>query len=168
MKMHSNYTDSVSAVIDFLEKRPEVNSSKIGLVGRSLGGYYGPRAAALDHRIKALAVWGAFFDLKNYASIPPHTLDGFIYVSGAKDLEGALPYIHSIDLTDVVSQIVCPTFILHGGRDVITPTSNATRLADGVSGEVEMSMWPESGHCNHDVAHIARPGMADFLMKHLS
>lgn len=167
LKMNANFSDAVSAVIDFLEKRPEIQANKIGLVGRSLGGYYGPRAAAQDHRIKALAVWGAFFDLKNYASIPKHTLDGFIYVCGAKTLEEALPYIHSIDLSDVVKDIVCPSFILHGGKDVITPMSNATRLQEGISGSVEMSIWPDSGHCNHDVAHIVRPALADFLMKQL-
>ena len=168
MKMNAQFSESISAVIDYLETCPDIISEKIGLVGRSLGGYYGPRAAAQDHRIQALAVWGAFFDLKNYASIPKHTLDGFIYVCGAEDLEGALPFINSIDLTDVVENIVCPTFILHGGKDIITPTSNATRMAEGISGTVEMSMWPDSGHCNHDVAHIVRPAMADFLMKQLS
>jgi 2,6-dihydroxypseudooxynicotine hydrolase len=167
MKMHANYTDAVSAVIDYATNRSEIIPDRIGLIGRSLGGYYGPRAAALDHRIKALAVWGAFYDLSNYASIPAHTLEGFIYVTGSKNLDEALGYIHSINLDDVVSQIVCPMFILHGGKDIITPPSNATRLAQGASGLVEMSMWPESGHCNHDIAHFCRPAMADFLKDHL-
>jgi 2,6-dihydroxypseudooxynicotine hydrolase len=168
LKMSSHFTQSISTVIDFLEKRPEINSNRIGLVGRSLGGYYGPRAAALDHRIKALAVWGAFFDLQHYAQIPQHTLDGFIFVCGSKTLEEALPYIHSIDLSDVVQDIVCPTYILHGGKDVITPLSHAQRLEQGISSKIiETAIWPNSGHCNHDVAHIARPAMADFLHKHL-
>jgi 2,6-dihydroxypseudooxynicotine hydrolase len=137
MVMHPKFADSVSSIIDFLQGRPEIQADKIGLIGRSLGGYYGPRAAAQDHRIKALAVWGAFFDLSNYLDIPKHTLDGFIYVCGAKTLEQALPFIHSIDLSDVVEQIVCPTFILHGGKDIITPLSNATRMAQGISGPVE-------------------------------
>ena len=52
-----------SRVIDYLEGIDDVDSGKIGVLGRSLGGYLAVRCAALDKRIKACACWGAFFDL---------------------------------------------------------------------------------------------------------
>ena len=36
----------VTAVLDFLEEREDVDAERIGLAGVSFGGYYAPRAAA--------------------------------------------------------------------------------------------------------------------------
>ena len=47
------YERPVGAVIDWLSKRTDIDSEKLGIWGVSLGGYYAPRAAAFDHRIKA-------------------------------------------------------------------------------------------------------------------
>jgi dienelactone hydrolase len=44
----------VSAQIDWLEQRPEVDTDRIALLGRSWGGYLAPRVATAEHRIAAL------------------------------------------------------------------------------------------------------------------
>lgn len=41
-------------VIDWLATRSDVRADRIGLVGRSFGGYLAPRAATVEHRIAAL------------------------------------------------------------------------------------------------------------------
>lgn len=41
------------AVVDYLSNRPEVDMGKIGFAGYSWGGYFVPRAAAFEKRIKA-------------------------------------------------------------------------------------------------------------------
>jgi 2,6-dihydroxypseudooxynicotine hydrolase len=166
--MSPAFGDAVRAAIDFASGCEGIDPARIGLMGRSLGGYYAPRAAAMDTRVRALVVWGAMFDLANAASLPPHTREGFVYVTGSASFEAALPYMQSIDLADVVGEIRCPTYIVHGGRDVITPIGNATRMRDGVKGPVELALFPTSGHCNHDVAHVCRPAMADFLARTLA
>ena len=43
----------IGAVIDYLLKRPEVDAEKLAVYGISLGGYFVPRAAIHDKRIKA-------------------------------------------------------------------------------------------------------------------
>ncbi|HSG64236.1 MAG TPA: alpha/beta hydrolase, partial [Gammaproteobacteria bacterium] len=45
----------ISDVIDYLETRPDVDASRIGLQTVSMGGYVGPRAASGEPRVKA--VW---------------------------------------------------------------------------------------------------------------
>ena len=57
-----DYEVPVRAAVDYLWTRPEVNHERIALMGTSLGGYYAPRAAAFEPRVKALVVHGAFFD----------------------------------------------------------------------------------------------------------
>ncbi len=47
-----------SAAVDYLETRNDVDASRIGMSGVSLGGYYAPRATAFEKRFKLCAVWG--------------------------------------------------------------------------------------------------------------
>jgi 2,6-dihydroxypseudooxynicotine hydrolase len=167
MKLAADFVDAVIAVFDFAEKLPSIDGSRFGIIGRSLGGYYAPRAAALDRRVRAAAAWGAMYHLRNYRSLPPLTAAGFVFATGAKNLDGARPYLESIDLDDVAGKIVCPLLIVHSGRDVITPTDNATLMHERVNGS-ELLFFPDSGHCVHDRAHICRPAMADFMRVHLA
>ena len=53
----------VSPAIDFAVKLPVVNTSKIALMGRSMGGYLAPRAAAFDKRLKACIANGGVYSM---------------------------------------------------------------------------------------------------------
>ena len=53
----------MKAVIDYIETRRDLDAARIGMWGVSLGGYYAPRAAAFDKRIKACIALGGPFDL---------------------------------------------------------------------------------------------------------
>src|ERR1700692_3432114 len=57
-----DYEVPTRAIVDYLETRPDVDSSRIGIMGISLGGYYAPRAAAFESRISACVAWGAIWD----------------------------------------------------------------------------------------------------------
>ncbi|PXV87849.1 bile acid acyltransferase/acyl-CoA thioester hydrolase-like protein [Lachnotalea glycerini] len=52
----------VGAAIDYLETRTDIAMDKIALLGMSLGGYFAPRAAAFDERIKACIAFNVFYD----------------------------------------------------------------------------------------------------------
>ena len=67
----------------------------------------------------------------------------------------------------MASRIRCPLLVVHGGLDTITPLENATRLVRGAAAPVETLIWDDSGHGCHDRAHIVRPAMADFMVRHL-
>lgn len=57
-----DYEVPVSAAIDFALRQPEVDPERLAVWGTSMGGYYAPRAAAFDSRIKACVVHGAAYD----------------------------------------------------------------------------------------------------------
>jgi 2,6-dihydroxypseudooxynicotine hydrolase len=154
---------AVSAAIDVLEGDADVDAGRIGVIGRSLGGYLAPRAAADDSRIGALAVWGAMYDLSNFRELPGHTRAGFTTVTGAIDEDDAARRVGFIDLTGHAERISCPTLVVHGAADTVTPPWNAERMAAEISGPVELELVPDSPHCNHDVAHLVRPRMVDWL-----
>ncbi|MEA2445057.1 MAG: 2,6-dihydroxypseudooxynicotine hydrolase, partial [Thermoleophilales bacterium] len=78
-----------SACVDYLETRSEVDSERIGVLGRSLGGYYSVRAAACEPRLKACVSWGACYHLEDLDDYPPATRKGFLYVTGIDDPDAA-------------------------------------------------------------------------------
>jgi len=167
MPWRQDFERSISAVLDFLDARPEIDRARIGIIGRSTGGFYAPKIAASDRRIKAAVSWGAMYHLRNLATIPEVTRDGFLYVSGSRSIDEALRFFECIDLDGVAARIQCPLLVVHGGLDTITPMENATRLIAEARGAVETLVWEDSGHCCHDRAHIVRPAMADFMLRHL-
>jgi dipeptidyl aminopeptidase/acylaminoacyl peptidase len=57
-----DYEVPVRAAVDYLLTRPDVDLERIALMGTSLGGYYAPRAAGFEPRVKALISHGVFFD----------------------------------------------------------------------------------------------------------
>jgi len=168
MRWRTDFERAVIAAIDYAETRPEIDRNRIGLIGRSMGGCYAPKTAAIDSRVKALVAWGVMYHLRNLAEVAKHTLDGFMFVSNSKTLEEAKNFYASIDLSKYAPKIACPTLVVHGGLDAITPIDNATSLIKDLRCHVETMIWNDSIHCCHDRSHIVRPGMADFMRAYLS
>jgi pimeloyl-ACP methyl ester carboxylesterase len=48
-----------------------------------------------------------------------------------------------------LSEIVCPTLVMHGGQDEHTPVSEMAELTRRISG-AQLSVYLEVGHCVHD------------------
>ena len=62
----------ITPIVDFLEKRPEVDNKRIGLMGYSMGGWLCLRAAAFEHRVAAaIAVDGVYSVGEAYSNMLP-------------------------------------------------------------------------------------------------
>jgi 2,6-dihydroxypseudooxynicotine hydrolase len=159
----------VSAVVDFLSYLPEIDAGRIGVLGRSLGGYYAARAAAHEPRLAACAIFGALANLHHLDEIPPQTQLGFEYVTGLADREQARERVKAyIDLKDFPSRIRQPLFVLHGALDVIVPVAQAQEVYDDAPSE-DKTLWivPDGIHCAHNRFHLVRRPMADWLASRL-
>lgn len=75
----SNWETVITPVVDYAEKIPEVDSTKLALLGYSLGGYLVPRALAFEKRITLGIADGGVYDF--------HTV---CTQEGPKDIEEAL------------------------------------------------------------------------------
>jgi 2,6-dihydroxypseudooxynicotine hydrolase len=167
LRLTAHFEETVSAAIDYLEKRAEIDAKRIGIVGRSLGGYFAPKAAAVDDRLKALVAWAGMWRLEPMASYDEANRRGLMFLGDLHRLEEADEFYRFMNLEGQAQKIKCPTLVMHGGLDRAMPVRNAYQLADAVSGPVTRMIWDDSGHCNHDRSHYARPAIADFIARNL-
>jgi len=125
-----------AACVDYLQQRDDVDPSRIGLVGWSLGGYYAPRAAAFEKRLALCVAWGANHDwgavqkrrLEHEGENPvPHYWDHVLWVWGETDLDTFIKKAEAVNLDGVVEQITVPFLIAHGENDRQIPVAYAHR-----------------------------------------
>ncbi|MDH2413114.1 alpha/beta fold hydrolase [Nocardioides sp. CER19] len=126
LKARVTTEDWAAACVDYLETRDDVDHSRIGLVGWSLGGYYVPRAAAFEKRLALAVAWGANHNwgevqkarLEREGENPvPHYWDHVLWVWGYDDIDAFIEAAEAIHLNGVVEQITCPFLITHGSND---------------------------------------------------
>jgi 2,6-dihydroxypseudooxynicotine hydrolase len=169
VKLGPDFERYSSAVVDELERRPEVDTARLGVLGRSLGGHYAPKSAAGDDRFAACCAWGACFDLSDFQTMPPRTRAGFLYATGIDDPERATEHlVQSIDLAPLADRISCPTLVLHGRHDAIFSAEQVEKFRRGlVNADLEVQLEEDGDHCCHNMGHLVRPRMADWLADRL-
>ncbi|WP_103344099.1 alpha/beta hydrolase family protein [Amycolatopsis sp. CA-126428] len=128
-----------TACVDYLETRADVDATRIGLAGWSLGGYYAPRAAAFEKRLALVVAWGANHDwgavqrrrLEREGERPvPHYWEHVLWVWGHDDLETFPEFADAVHLDGVVEHITVPFLICHGENDRQIPVRYAHRSYD--------------------------------------
>lgn len=159
-----DYEKYTSKVVDLLSGLQEIKSDAIGVLGRSLGGNYALKSAACDPRIAACISWGGFSDLDYWDAETPLTKESWRYVSKVQSLEEARVHVHAaLETRNVLPQIACPTYVLHGMHDEVPPsfldTVNELIPAEFLTVVVE----PDGDHCCHNLGMRPRFGMADWL-----
>jgi 2,6-dihydroxypseudooxynicotine hydrolase len=153
-----------------LQARPEIDGERIGIIGRSLGGFYAVHTAAHELRIKACVAWGVLFDLSYYEAMAEPSRRGFAYVAGYDNHLDAASYLKkTLDLAGQAERVRCPVYALHGARDRLIPPAQVDRLRKALGGnpDVEFDIPADGDHCCHNLYHVVRPRMADWLAERL-
>ncbi len=104
---------------------------RIGALGVSLGGYYAPRAAAFEPRIRAVAGISGPFDFGAiWDHLPPLTRETFVRKSHAADDEDGRRRAARSNLDGVVEQLDQPALFVTGKLDRLIPWEETKRAAD--------------------------------------
>ena len=125
-----NYERAGSAAIDFLEKTPGIDASRIGGYGWSMGSYWVPRIAAHDPRLKAvvgaMGVYGQKDTIFKYSK--PAYRANYMYMSNIHDEAQFDAMAAQMTLMPIVEKIKCPTLLAMGEFDELCPLEDAEEL----------------------------------------
>ena len=133
-----------------------------------MGGYYAPRAAAFEKRIKACIAlsgpynWGAVWD-----TLPDLTRNAFRVRSHSASEEEARELALKVSLEGVAPEITCPLYIIAGKLDRLISYKDAERLAAEASGPVELLVIEDGNHVANNRAYRYRLQTADWMADQL-
>ncbi len=163
-----DYERAAAAVVDWVCTRKDLDAERVANWGVSLGGYYAPRAAAFEKRLKAcIALSGPFDWAEIWDGLPELTRETFRVRSHAADADAARRNATYLSLKDVAGQITCPLLIVAGRQDRLVPAAHAERLARSVAGPVELLMVEDGGHNANNRPYRYRSRSADWLAARL-
>jgi len=162
--IRGDYEIAAKAVIDYIEVRRDLDASRVGFAGISLGGYYAPRSAAFDKRIKACLALGGPYDWgESWNGVPDLTREAFRVRSKSPTLEEARAKAATLTLKGVAHNITCPIYIMNGKLDRIVPAADSQRLAREVKGPVVLNLVDEGNHIANNRAYRWRTQSADWM-----
>ena len=182
--LHHETERHAGAAYDYLAARSEFDPQRIGIMALSLGGYYAPRAASMDHRFACCIAWGAEWNYcqkwknriakmeggqKISLSVPTLHLQ---WVFGAKDRPEALVKLEGFNLDGVIQKMKCPFLLVHGEGDQQVPFEDAQAAINACGAKdktLKVFTRAEGGyhHCQLDNVSIATAYMWDWLVDKL-
>ncbi|MCC7487605.1 MAG: alpha/beta fold hydrolase [Burkholderiales bacterium] len=178
-----DYEVPARAAYDELTRRADVDPERVAVMGFSMGGYYAPRAAAMEPRFAACVAWGGHWDYHEAWVRRRRIMDSggtkisaprfqLPWVLGVPDMDACMKKLERYRLAGVVEQMRCPLYCLHGENDNIVPLEFAERLvaAAGSRDKTLKVLGAEEGgseHCQEDNRQVGANLVADWLAEHL-
>jgi dienelactone hydrolase len=164
---------AASAAVDYLESRPDVDASQIGIIAQSMGGYYAPRAAAFEKRLRVCVVWGAIWDVLEVVTETGYPLEpeNWRLLGPLPDSQAVRDRLEDFTLEGVIEQVECPLLVFHGENDRQVPLWAAERTVEravnAATRELRVFTVEEGGaeHCAVDLFSQATDYIHDWLAR---
>jgi 2,6-dihydroxypseudooxynicotine hydrolase len=168
LPIRADYEVAVAAVLDATVDRDDIDSGRIGAVGVSLGGYYAPRAAAFEPRLRAIAAISGPYEFgEQWDQLPPLTREAFVVKSGARDEREGRERAHALTLREVAPRITQPALFVTGGQDRIVPWRETERAAREAP-HGTFVLFEHGSHVCSNVPYLYRPLVADWMAEQLA
>jgi dipeptidyl aminopeptidase/acylaminoacyl peptidase len=166
-RIRPDYEVAVAAMLDELASRDDLDLGRVGVAGVSLGGYYAPRAAAFEPRIKVVAAIGGPYNFGEcWPGLPSLTREAFTHHSGARDEDEAREKAYALDLGGVLPRIAQPFLVVFGKLDPVIPWQQAEGVATEAP-NAELVMYPDGNHVCNNISYKYRPLVADWMQERL-
>lgn len=150
LKFLPDFERAITAAVDYLVSRVDVDPARIGLYGVSTGGYYAQRGAAFEKRPAAIALQGACYDLlEDCYEYCPSFRKHLRYMIGAGSDAEARKILSDYNLRGLGAKITQPIAVVHGENDDAVRISGAERFFKEVASK-EKSFTPVAAQHNLD------------------
>jgi dienelactone hydrolase len=167
----NNYEQAVSAVIDWLVKRDDVDPERIGVMGMSMGSRWGVLSAAHDDRIKAvcgqMANVGSFDIIFEQAQ--PNFKRIFMYMTNYQDEDAFDDFVSRLtQVRDAAKNVTCPHLLVAGDMDELCTPDDIAAFRANLAGPTELWLYEGVFHPMGEVAAEIYPAIADWLLTTLN
>jgi dipeptidyl aminopeptidase/acylaminoacyl peptidase len=164
LKLRPDEEVAVSAVLDQLLERDDLDADRVGVLGISYGGLFAIRAAAVDDRIRAAVSMSSWYSpARRYATQEPLSQSGLRQYMG--DDPAAVQ--DAITVAGYAERVRVPVLQIYGGRDPASPPEQAERTAAELGGPNELVVFEEGVHVANNVPYRSRTLAADWLAEQL-
>jgi 2,6-dihydroxypseudooxynicotine hydrolase len=168
LTIRHDYDVAVALMLDALGARADLDLDRVGTAGVSLGGYYAPRAAAFEPRIRAVAaISGPYNFGEVWDDLPPLTRAAFTVKSGAHDEREGRERAHALDLAGVLHAVTQPALFVTGGLDRIIPWRQTERAARETPNG-SFVLYERGTHVCSNLPYRYRPLVADWMAEQLA
>jgi dienelactone hydrolase len=166
-RMRPDYEAAVTAVLDHLAGRDDLDLARVGAIGISLGGHYAPRAAAGEPRLRAVVAVSGPYDLTDFWDhAPPMTRDKVLFHLGTDDVAVAREALARFTLAGRAAEIRQPLLVVAGGRDRLVPPHHAEQLA-AEAPNARLVVYEDGNHGCTDLHWRHTPFESDWLAAQL-
>ncbi len=168
LNIRPDYEVAVTAILDAVAGRPELDPDRIAAAGVSLGGHYVVRAAAFEPRLKAIAgISGPFDFAASWDVMPALTRETIAHHTGAGDPELARLRAAELNLAGVAERVTQPCLVITGKLDRVIAWEDTQRIAQAVPG-AEWVLHEDGTHVCNNIPYKYRPQVADWICERLN
>ncbi len=156
-----------TAILDRIAARPDLDPDRVALFGMSLGGYLAIRMAIHDRRVRAVAAVSPPYSADIYWNVTLASLRrelAALYQIDEQEMGSAVP---RITLSGSLPRLRAPLLVAGGGRDLITPGSEAWRIFEDARCERELIYYPRAAHECFNVLGDLRPRVVAWIERAL-
>jgi 2,6-dihydroxypseudooxynicotine hydrolase len=133
-----------------------------------MGGYYAPRAAAFEPRIRAVAGVSGPYDMSaNWDGLPALTRETLQHHTGASSPEEARAKAGELNLAGVAERVEQPALIITGMLDRLIPWEDTKRIADEIP-HAEWVLYEDGTHVCNNIPFRYRPLVGDWMAEQLA
>jgi dipeptidyl aminopeptidase/acylaminoacyl peptidase len=170
MPIRPDYEATVAAILDAVSARGQgdVDLERVGAAGVSMGGYYAPRAAAFEPRIRAVAGVSGPYDMgAHWDALPSLTRETLQHHTGAGSPEEARAKAGELSLEGVAERIAQPCLVITGRHDRLIPWEDTKRIADEAPNATWV-LYDDGNHVCNNIPYKYRPLVGDWMAEQLA
>ena len=147
-------TVDLRRAVDFLISRPEVDKTRLGFVGVSLGGIIGGVFLGDEPRIKTAVLWSSGGDWGKLFTTSSHPVVEKFRQNGIGDADTINTTLSDVEPLKTIGNFTGPLLLLYGDKDTIVPVDTIEELYNAAHDPKKRIIY-QGGHIPDPFAMLA-------------